>query len=211
MTAMLSRQENVPIPPRGGADLECLLSCRGFSASSVRRSVEACQRNGFNLIEGDAILLYEEDPVEPVRVANRDQLPELLATLRPEDLSASLIKLHGRLAQCLTPLSLVFRFRDGVLVMSIPEDALWEPDLPPEAADLQRLRRFGAICRDVAEQVGALLAVIGTEAIHPEEMRLDVAKASGALPPAEALSEESLRALREWYTRVYVRRWQSES
>lgn len=135
-------------PPQGGADLECLLSCRMISNTAVRKSVEVCQRNGFELVEGDAILLYEADPIEPVRVAKRGELAELLATLQPDDFSAAIIKLEGKLSEYVTPLGLFFSFQDEVVEVSIPEDALWAPNLPPEHADLRRLHLFGAICRD---------------------------------------------------------------
>ncbi len=200
-------------PPLGGADLECFLSCRTLSASSIDRVVAIVQSHGFELVSGDAVLVYREDLLEPAVVARRDEVQQVVKTIQAQaqSLSRCIVNFEGRVGDIATSLSVVFDFRYSVLEISIPEQSLWGPCTNPVEPDLGRLRRFGDVCLQLAESVEAELAFIGTEQLHSDEMEISVAAAVGAVRPHDALSEESLKSLCEWYSSVYFRRWQSPS
>jgi len=196
-------------PPKGGADLECILTCECLQKKTLLKIVDICFQSGFKFVEKDFLLSYGDDPIVPEYIAVSDNLLEFMERVEVSDAKRYIVNFSGQLHDIQTYLSLVLDFKNAVLVISVPEDVLWAFSENPQSADFLRLICFGKICEEISMQVSAKFAYMGTEFYHIDEMKLENAERLEVdRANLSFFSEPKLKELFDWYLSSYTKRWE---
>lgn len=177
---------------------------------SIPRLLEALSERGVELADGDALLAYGDDYVEPVDMASKNDVSGFCHRVSEQRLKRVIAKLEGILDDVTSSLSMLFEFDSRVTVLSVPEDAIWAFENTPKEARIERLVAFVSLCKGVAEVAKPAFGYLGTESYLPEEIALERARELG-LPRVDQafFSGERVSEIFEWYLREYVDRWQT--
>ncbi|WP_218080285.1 hypothetical protein [Anthocerotibacter panamensis] len=186
--------------PIGWADLECLLSCQELSIQSLYALVKIVQDYGFILLGSESLLAYGDDPVTPEQVVPAERVKEFIAALDNLSIRHCILNFTGVLVDVRTPLSLIVDFCNAVVVVSIPENALWNFIEDFKKVDFRKLESFAKLCHKIATEIRAIRGYLGTEMLHREDMNLTRDLHEVSSPVDEAFfSKETLRGLFDWY------------
>jgi len=177
--------------------------------SSLLAVLVICEGQGFRMVEIDPLLAYGADPVEPRQVSQAPQLSNFVAQAERSHAHKCIANLSGMLVDAHTSLGVLLDLEKKVAVVSVPEDVLWDFSDDPDRADFEKLRVFAECCKMIALELSAELGYLGTEGPHAEDMVSEAAADYGVYRVDEDFfSEGRLRELFDWYTDVYVKRWE---
>jgi hypothetical protein len=195
-------------PPIGGADLECLLSCKELPVVSLR-PLEILKDHGFTLLEKEPLIMYVDDLDVTRRVASAGEVEEFIEYMESHRVRHCIANFIGRLVDIDTTMHLNLDFKNSVVAVMVSEDVLWGFTEDASKADYKNLEKFAECCKSVAEELNPIYAYIGTETMHTEDMKLDTAEKEGGIKYDESFfSEKNMKELFDWYINYYVKRWE---
>lgn len=201
---MSNLEQHLFEPPIGGANLECLLKCERPIIETASVILKFCDEFGFQPIGKVAFLAYGDDPIEPIMIESADRKAHFLDAIKELSPVRCIMKLEGVLSDVETSMCLLFDATENVLVVSVPEDMLWE--FGSSEADILRLKAFAQLCDVIANYTEAFLGYIGTEHVHPEDMVLDGDSGVSHIND-QFFSEKRIQELFDWYVTFYIKRW----
>ncbi len=202
---MSDLKQNICEPPRGGANLECLLKCEKPLIENVSAVLNICNKYGFKPVGEMAFLSYAEDPIEPTMVVDEEGANHFVNSIKESVTVRCIVNLEGTLSDTKTSMSFLFDMSENVLVVSVPEDVLW--GFSSGEADILRLKVFANLCRVIANHVSASIGYMGTEHLHPEDMIIDDDSETSYVND-DFFSEERVQELFDWYVTFYMKRWE---
>lgn len=203
--------ENNANPSIGGADLECYLSYEHLGYETIVSIATAIGKRGFSYALKSPFFATGSDyslPFELPEVSNANMFTNRVGEL---DCHLAILNFEGRLADVDVMLSVSFHFMNGVVVISVPENMIWNFSENVAEADRLRLVAFANLCQVIAQLKKPSFASLGTEEVHSDEMPVDQLEEAGAKSFTESMfSTDAIRELYEWYVNEYATRWNSE-
>ena len=197
------------IPPIGGADLECLLSCNFLNNEGVSKLIIFCKEHDFTIHDSACLLLYGDDLIEPIQTVYNNEIINFLGDNQSNTFKVYKLKFIGKMHDVEVELVLTLYMELNVISLSTIEDFLWNFSDSTLQAKFERLNAFGKLCSDISILLSPLYAYIGSESFHADELQVDEAEKTGVSRYHDNFfSEGELLELYNWYLNIYTKRWE---
>ena len=124
-------------PPLGGPELECSFAYRELKVEHLLKLVPTIYENGFSLDPERVFGSPDADEVDPPAFEGVENIESVIEQANREKSIQLMVCFVGKLAGIKMGLGITLRLDCGVVMVSVPEDMLWE-----RACDCWRCRRL---------------------------------------------------------------------
>jgi len=188
----------------GWAELECALAYNEFSAKNLDKMVQIFINHGFKFYEK---LKFSASTMEydDLELPNNATYEDFIQKLTHVKYNTAVINLYGMLYDLQAKVSLCFFSPDKVVTISSRENFIWGHGNNLKLSDINRVKAFFALCKEICKLLPPRYACISSEEAHPDTINVESAEENGFTPYDEKMfSDESAQEMLDWYLKTYV-------
>ena len=201
-----NREKKLPI---GGASLECLMAYECLGMADIKAIVSDGKLKTVMQLRRFDPFVSADPGFAAFHSPQVKTIGEFLNWLQGRNDSVVVFNYVSRFVDIDAPVSLGFYLNKMVIQISTPEDVIWAFSHDAKKATSERLDAFYKICEIVGSIRAPNYAAIGSEPCHVEEitMKNSTCVSRERYERGVFFSESRKQELFEWYTNVYVKRW----